>query len=886
LEDDSARIKQGREMGIVSLSSYLNIVYLKLLDLPPDRYEHDAPMLFDYLFKLTRIASTEYGCEYLLDDLEYIQSLPDSIRLEIFSLRKKEIDTHWDKDLEGGEKIAELEEIGQRLEMLGDQSYPPISKMHISGVYAQLGDKAGSIAMLREAIHGFEEHDHKIMLCQSLGVLGSYYEDIGQIDSMIICYERALDISNSIRHPIQAGRIMTFYAAYYMHEGRLGLGHELLYEAMERCREYKGGALEARYICRAMGFYADLECWDLVSDLLNRADVLQRLYSDKSDLYYYRTDLYSRRIDEIRARFAMARGELEKAESIYKRIATEPVGEFHPVDQIRIYYFWAKGLVDNERLQRAAVICGQGREFAKRSNFKDWEARMTLLEARLEYMNGNMREAESKLQRFYILASDFEVSLYKEILLGYDLLGRVKLASGDVEGAYEQLISGLDELLLYITTRDASAHSYLLFARFEVFKDLFHDLVAYSPSLGYGVELYWKRFYRGIGAASKGETADFGFSSNEDVISDVKELSERNLTRITEQGSTHCVFSIHNSEIWRWTASAGRIEREKIDIGVEELHEMVRETLELMLVPSGDGYSRPPIELTEKLRVLAEVLLPERLLRPSDESASGPLYISADGFIGLVPFEAYNIGEKGEYVPLLEHYDVVYLRHTDVASPRGGCQSGVIVVNTEPVSTVRNKRIFAEHLPDIIGEGDAMAEADINATKLMGKEANKPNLLALWEEASYIYLATHIFRDSEVPYLVHIPLAEPEKEVDISMKYLDATDIHAADLSRCRLVVLSGCSSGAPYCESAASGPALGDIFLDSGVRAVIHTNWNVEDEPSKELMASFIRAWCDHGMSPAASLCRVRRDAMRDDEGIRHPFTWASYSIKVGFLP
>jgi tetratricopeptide (TPR) repeat protein len=899
LEDDSSRARHGREAGIVSLNSYLMPLYKKLNDLPPDCYDRDAPILVDYLFRVTRVMRSEYQYEYPFDELTFIQSLPSSIQQEIYSLRRGERDIFWSSSqvFEYENDISRIEEIKDRLVQLGDTVYVPIADFHISDLYSRLGDEDKSVAKLRNAVRGFDENGQAIMLCQGLGVLGSHYEKIGEIDSMIMCFEKALSLSKRIRHPNQAGRISNFYAGYYIREGRLGLGHELLYEAMECCRQYKGGALETRFICSTMDFYADLECWDLVSDLLDRVNILERLYADDRALYYYRMDIHGKRVDEIEARFEMSRGNVDRADAIFARVKDTGVSEPHAADQAKIYYHWARGLADNGRLRRAEAICREGAEYANEFRIRDWEAKLILLEARLQYLKGNMVEAESKLRQFAVMAADFEDSLYEEIMFGDLLMGRMKLESGDIEKAFSHLISGLDELVYYITTRDASAHSYLLFEKFEGLKDLFHDLVAYSPSLGYGVEMYWRRFNRDLGMVScrsgdsssrvpiKGESGIPSLERSEDIVDSVRVLSEKVLARITEQGAVHCAYAVHGDEVWRWVASSGRIERETLDMTEDGLREIISGTLEMMTAAPGDEHLSIPSELTERLRMLANIMLPEEMLGPSDEDFQGPLYISAGGFLGLVPFEAYNIGGRGEYVPLLEHHDVVYLRHADFGSSRGDCQRGVVLVNTEPVTTVRNRRFFTEHLAEIMSEGDIMAEADANALKLVGKEATKANLLGLWEGASYLYFATHIFRDSEVPYLVHIPLAVPEGESEISMRYLDTTDIHAAEFSSCRLVVLSGCSSGVPYCGSITAGPALGDIFIDAGVEAVVHTNWSVEDASARNLMGSFIRSWCEEGMSPSDALCRVRRNAMRDDSGFRHPLLWASYSIKTGSL-
>ncbi len=180
-------------------------------------------------------------------------------------------------------------------------------------------------------------------------------------------------------------------------------------------------------------------------------------------------------------------------------------------------------------------------------------------------------------------------------------------------------------------------------------------------------------------------------------------------------------------------------------------------------------------------------------------------------------------------------------------------------------------------------EGSTIAASDPEALFLRGEKATKNNLLEVWEMASYIYLATHTLRDPEVPYVTLIPLASPGIQASHEELFLDITDIRSADLGRCELFVLSGCSTGSPYCENNIAGPSLGDACLDAGAHAVIQTFWDVRDYEARSLMTAFVDSWRNREMTPVRALCEGRRRAMQGDGAIKHPFNWAAYSIKLG---
>ena len=175
-----------------------------------------------------------------------------------------------------------------------------------------------------------------------------------------------------------------------------------------------------------------------------------------------------------------------------------------------------------------------------------------------------------------------------------------------------------------------------------------------------------------------------------------------------------------------------------------------------------------------------------------------------------------------------------------------------------------------------------MAEVSPGATLLVDTTATKANLMSKWENASFVYLATHTLRDPQVPYLMLVPLATSGSRAGPEETYLDVTDIRSADLSGCDLVVLSGCSSGLSYGVGCGASPSLGEAFLDAGVGAVVQTFWDVRDDDARRIMTSYVRCWGTTANDKIRALCDRRRQNIKNGETGRR-FVWAAYSIQVG---
>ncbi len=160
---------------------------------------------------------------------------------------------------------------------------------------------------------------------------------------------------------------------------------------------------------------------------------------------------------------------------------------------------------------------------------------------------------------------------------------------------------------------------------------------------------------------------------------------------------------------------------------------------------------------------------------------------------------------------------------------------------------------------------------------LTGSQATKARLWAeLQAKPSVIHFATHILEPRETLPTGWIALSlgandEPE--------FVEPAEISARTISA-RLVVLSGCSSGAAEVRAASGLMGLTRAFIAAGAGNVLATHWPTIDD-NGEFLASFYRSLREHpNAGPAAALTQARLEAIGSGNWRSHPSFWASYFL------
>lgn len=843
-----------------------------------NRYE-DIQVLFETWRRLAGSLESQFHFGQTSDHIDYLAGLSTAeLRLNM-KLRSARIATDSSHVLTDRERLEKYHGFLDTYTMLGDRQTAAVCKSRLSSLYEAVGDYDSKMQYLRIALSNFRELEMNLMYCQLVGELGGILRSQGHVDSMVFYYSRGDSVARHNRMPEQAARFCDFYASHYKRTGRLSVAHDLHTEALELCREFKAGCAELRFLISSMMFHSELGCWDIVERLLKRSRIVQRECAQTtrktSDVYKLKHLI----LDLIEARLNMSRRDVPAANRQFAGLVArmdEMVLDYsYRAEVPRALYYWAAGLLENNRPRDALDIAIRGLARSERFSIADWSAKNALLLAEIHYELGNDSDAEVALDKFDEWSVGEEERLRRELLDRNALRVRIRYRTAGTHDAIASLIDALNQLIRAAGNMDASIQSYLWLDECDGLRALLREFTVGDAELGYGAELVWRDLYRATGR-----------SDGTSEITSLETLRDKAVAaraRVARSEAIHCLYTPHRDDWVRWTVSSEGIRRDVIDVDRAHLKRLVDECRVML---SSREQSTMLVSLEANLQKLGRLLLPPEVVIRHGANSSGPILITAEGFLSLIPFEAFGVPGTDQYVPLIQNHDVAYIRYFDSPTKRTASRPGVIVVNSRPSETLQRRYPLQKELKEARLEGETIAALSPDAVRLFDEEARKSDLRTVWDDAAFAYFATHTIQDPQVPYLFLIPLAEPVGVSAPDETYLDVTDIREADLGGCELVALSGCSSGLPYMEADKTGPSLGDAFLDSGAGAVIQTFWDVRDDEAREFMTSYIRDWNGLGPDKIKALSETRREFLSGPSGVQHPSRWASYSIKLARLP
>jgi CHAT domain-containing protein len=742
----------------------------------------------------------------------------------------------------------------------------------IATVAATLGDDAayaslaGGIAALEGAfrntsrqrywllrsVEGTRRHEIWPTLCQSLGVLGVIHEGGGQLDSMALCWNEALEVAQRIRDAEQSARIASFYADHYARAGRLELAQWWMDESLRLVREFRGGPIEVRFLLRSAQFQAERECWNLVARDLDRAELL--FATMRRDGRPHLILEFDARL--LRARWLVATGRREEASRHFASLegALDSIKPFYERAG-RLYLRWAEGSIGAGRGAAVRAIVRRGTHYASTYSVGDLAPQLALVLARQALAEGNPAQCTRELENFARLAAVTPVSRNTWVL--HDALRvRSEHHAGHDAAARAALDDAMRRLAGYVRETDATATGYLFLESCRELRHAGHELFATRAVASLDFDTRWRRLAEQLGTGDRPTPA-----------------ATRSGTQGAAAGVIHLRYMIGSPDVVRWTTlgSSTRVER----LGVSATWAATRVS-ELNALLAADHRDRTD-ELHRRLRELAVALLPDEV---RDSPGPKAVAIAADGVLEQLPFAALNLSPDA-YEPLIARFDVAFDRALDRPTPRASGEIALVVSDPRAPDALR-RRARIPPLPHAREEAAQWARLHPRALVLEDTAATKPRVLASWRRAGSLYFAAHVVRDGEAPYVQFLPLAVSGDPVP-SAAVLDVADIRAARFPACELVVLSGCESGAAWTGGPVQGASLGDAFLDAGAAATVQTLWPVRDVGSHHIMRRFIDGW--RPGDPAGSLAAVQRAFAADPAAAaalgERPFEWAAYAVK-----
>ena len=684
---------------------------------------------------------------------------------------------------------------------------------------------------------------------QTLGTLGTFYNGQGDYDRMRDSWNQGLRLARQSQ-TWQEARILSFYSWYYLNHGRLALSRELIHRAQDRCRELEAFEVEIRFLMNEINTLCELECWPLIGKELDRAEELMRLAKEGEWSIHDRT-YWQTQIRKLRAQYLSATGNCAAAEEMATDVMRDlPKLRLTPALAVTRVHV-AQALRNCGRLNEGISALDEGEALCRQNNIPEVLEVLEVEKAEVYFTLGDLESCRVALEASRAAMRKNAADEISRESLRRDVLSvRLAMRHGKVELARALLKQSLLNLKQQRKELDFSPDAAMALPSAAELGDLAHELLDTSPEDGYAREMAWRLEEAGL--SPRGNSTDV-------------------LRRLSKRNAAHCVYRVQKDRVLRWSAYQGRVVCDEIPLGFEDLDRRIR-SLREALWREPDGMS----SALASSRDLANQLLPPCVLK-----ASGPaeLFVTRDGPLNQLPFEVLNVVPTG-YRPLLSQCDMAYVLFDRLTLESSRGPAIIVSEPTYPPDLARRYSILTEALPFGTKEAVSFGRSFPNTVSFSGLRATKSNLFNAWTQAQALYFACHVIRDPEVPYIMFLPLASDSAESD-EANYLDITDIRSADLSHCRLVVLSSCGTGAPYSSGRISAPSLAEGFVQAGAEAVVHTAWEVRDEDAAKLMQKF-ETFYTESKNPISALNQARRQLLGEDAA---PQLWAAYSITLGSL-
>ena len=286
--------------------------------------------------------------------------------------------------------------------------------------------------------------------------------------------------------------------------------------------------------------------------------------------------------------------------------------------------------------------------------------------------------------------------------------------------------------------------------------------------------------------------------------------------------------------------------------------------------------------------ILAQALFHELLFPIPEYRNKSSIVVVPDGSLHLLPFSA--LVDQGLYTIRTHAFSTTpsatvfhILRNRDRATISGQRSYLGVAAWAPPAEQPRSTILRAmeslkltqlQPLPESIVEVEAIAHLlPMPSTVLLGAQATETNFKNLpLAEYRVVHLALHGYADLEYPDRSALVFAPQDKPTDDGL--LQVREIRRLQLNA-RLVALSACDTGiGPVGEAGVAN--LANAFIEAGADTVVSTLWELEDQPTTQLMTEFYTRLAQHQNIGQA----LREAQLQFLQAGLAPYYWASFEI------
>jgi len=248
------------------------------------------------------------------------------------------------------------------------------------------------------------------------------------------------------------------------------------------------------------------------------------------------------------------------------------------------------------------------------------------------------------------------------------------------------------------------------------------------------------------------------------------------------------------------------------------------------------------------------------------------LVIEPDGAVGAIPIQA------------LLDASFQYLGERFAIAIAGGVADYQLRASAGPVTATLKALVIASPtlgdeatvtFPPLAGttrEGRSVAKRFPGSVLLTGEQATLRAVEQLRPAVELFHFAGHGFSNGGNGGL----LLAPEQGDSEDASVLDGARMGQQEWKRCRLAVLSACSTGTGEDKGPVNPESLVRGLLWAGVARVVASRWNVDTESGAQFMDHFYTELLSGRDASAALQVAARR--LRNDKATSHPYFWAGF--------
>ena len=162
----------------------------------------------------------------------------------------------------------------------------------------------------------------------------------------------------------------------------------------------------------------------------------------------------------------------------------------------------------------------------------------------------------------------------------------------------------------------------------------------------------------------------------------------------------------------------------------------------------------------------------------------------------------------------------------------------------------------------------------LSALALVGNEATEERALRALKESRWVHFATHAFWEPTRPLYSRLVLKTDQKHDGMlrAFEVLDTGQVAA------EMVVLSACETGLGKTLKGEGLMGLVWVFLATGTKTLVVSQWQVNDLSAARLMVAYYRNMLK-GSPPAEALRRSQVELL-GQRPFHHPYFWAAFAV------